>query len=204
MPSRVRPEPEVSVFPSSGQTSEAKSVAASERMQGDVASSEGAEAGEPKFIFDLTGIDLNARIADRAEIARWNPHRHEMALLDAIVWTSPDRSKGVAVLDIRDDEWWVRGHFPDKALYPGVLQIECGAQLACYLFNSRRQEPVIAAFLRIQEAAFRSMVEPGDTLHILCQDIKFGRRKFVCGIQGIVGSRIAFEATISGMSMAGR
>ncbi|MCA9287362.1 MAG: beta-hydroxyacyl-ACP dehydratase [Phycisphaerales bacterium] len=188
-----------------GQLPEAGQALASDRRPGEVAApTDGADGGEGRFIFDLTGIDLSARIADRAEIARWNPHRHEMALLDAIVWTSPDRSKGVAVLDIRGDEWWVRGHFPDKALYPGVLQIECGAQLACYLFNSRRQEPVIAAFLRIQEAAFRSMVEPGDTLHILCQDIKFGRRKFVCGIQGIVGSRIAFEATISGMSMAGR
>ena len=87
---------------------------------------------------------------------------------------------------------------------PGVLQIECGAQLACYLFNSRRQEPVVAAFLRIQDAAFRNKVSPGDTLYILCKDVKFGRRQFTCAVQGVVEDRVAFEATISGMAMASR
>ena len=160
--------------------------------------------GEGKPMFDLDGIDLAARVADRSEIERFNPHRHEMSFLDALVWASPDRSRGVAIKRVRDDEFWVRGHFPDMPLYPGVLQIECGAQLACYLFNSRRQEPVVAAFLRIQDAAFRNKVCPGDDLYILCADIKFGRRQFVCAVQGVVQDRVAFEATISGMSMANR
>ena len=183
MPSRASPEP----------------MTASDTQQGPSATGD-----EAKFIIDLTGIDLSARIADRAEIERWNPHRHEMSFLDAIVWTSPDRSRGIAVRTVRDDEFWVRGHFPDMAMYPGVLQIECGAQLACYLFNSRRQEPVVAAFLRIQDAAFRNRVAPGDTLYVLCKDIKFGRRQFVCAVQGVVGDKVAFEATISGMAIANR
>ena len=164
----------------------------------------GATSDEGRFIIDMSGIDLNARIASRDDIERYNPHRHEMSFLDAIVWTSPDRSQGVAVRTVRHDEFWVRGHFPDMAMYPGVLQIECGAQLACYLFNSRRQEPVVAAFLRIQDAAFRNKVAPGDTLYILCKDIKFGRRNFTCAVQGVVDGRVAFEATISGMAMASR
>lgn len=176
-----------------------EAVAASGSQQAPV-----GNADEARFLFDLSGIDLSARVADRAEIERWNPHRHEMSFLDGIVWTSPDRARGVAVREVRDDEFWVRGHFPDMAMYPGVLQIECGAQLACYLFNSRRQEPVVAAFLRIQDAAFRNRVAPGDTLYILCKDIKFGRRQFTCAVQGVVGDRVAFEATISGMAMSSR
>lgn len=167
-------------------------------------SSRDAAREDGKFIFDLTGIDLSARIAARDEIERYNPHRHEMSFLDAVVWTSPDRSRGVAVHQVRGDEFWVRGHFPEMPMYPGVLQIECGAQMACYLFNSRRQEPVVAAFLRIQDAAFRNKVGVGDTLYILCKDIKFGRRQFVCAVQGVVEDRIAFEATISGMAIANR
>lgn len=190
MPSRASPE---------AVTASNSSVAG-----GGASASEASRAQESKFLFDLSGIDLSARVADKAEIERWNPHRHEMSFLDAIVWTSPDRSRGVAMRTVRSDEFWVRGHFPEMAMYPGVLQIECGAQMACYLFNSRRQEPVVAAFLRIQDAAFRNKVSPGDTLYILCQDIKFGRRNFTCAIQGVVEDRVAFEATISGMSVANR
>ncbi len=190
MPSRVSPE----------------AVTASNSTVGDSAAKAGADASrdEGKFIFDISGIDLSARLADQAEIERYNPHRHEMSFLDAIVWTSPDRSRGIAVRKVRSDEFWVRGHFPEMPMYPGVLQIECGAQMACYLFNSRRQEPVVAAFLRIQDAAFRNKVSPGDTLYILCKDIKFGRRNFTCAVQGVVGDRVAFEATISGMSVSNR
>lgn len=187
MPSRVSPE---------------QADAVSDRAQSPAQRDGVREDG--KFIFDLSEIDLSARIASRDEIERWNPHRHEMSFLDSIVWTSPDRSRGVAVRQVRDDEFWVRGHFPGMSMYPGVLQIECGAQLACYLFNSRRQEPVVAAFLRIQDAAFRNKVSPGDTLYILCKDVKFGRRQFTCAVQGVVEDRVAFEATISGMAMASR
>ncbi len=62
-------------------------------------------------------------------------------------------------------------------------------------------EHVIAAFLRIENCAFRSMVAPGDDLFILMQDVKFQRRRFIVDVQGVVGTRIAFDCRITGMSM---
>jgi 3-hydroxyacyl-[acyl-carrier-protein] dehydratase len=151
------------------------------------------------MLFDLTGIDLRGRVVDSAGIAKWNPHRGNMALIDAIVWQKEDATQGIAVRQVRDDEFWVAGHFPSRPLMPGVLQIEAGAQLACYMFNCRKQEPTLAAFLRIEHASFRSMVVPGDTFYVLCQEIKVGRRQFVSEIQGLVSGRVTFEAKISGM-----
>ncbi len=137
----------------------------------------GEASGTPpagsKFLFDLAGIDLNATLADRTAIEAWNPHRGQMALLDRIVWTSPDMSRSVGATAIRDDAFWVPGHFPGKPMFPGVLMVETAAQLACYVYAKRKGEPTLAAFLRLENCAFRNMVQPRDMFYVLCQDVKY-------------------------------
>lgn len=152
-------------------------------------------------IIDLSAIDLSRRLYDRDAIARTNPHRGDMALLDAIIWCSEDYKNCVAIKHVREDEFWVPGHFPGKPMMPGVLMVEAGAQLACFSFNKRRPTPQVVAFLRIEDCSFRSMVQPGDDLIVLVRETKFGRRQFESDIQGLVGDRIAFSARISGMSI---
>lgn len=158
-------------------------------------------AGSKAPLFDLSGIDLSARRADRKQIERWVPHRGQMALLDYIVWHSDDFRKGVALKHVRDDEFWVPGHFPAKAMLPGVLMIESGAQLATFLYNARFPEPRIAAFVRLEEATFRIPVVPGDDLYLLCQEVKFTPRRFSSDIQGMVDGKVVFDARITGMTV---
>ncbi len=158
-------------------------------------------AARDRRLFDISGIDLSRRIVTRDQLEQWNPHRGQMALLDAIIWSTPCYTRGIATKTIRDDEFWVEGHFPQRPMLPGVMMIEAGAQLACYLFNVRRPKTEIVAFLRIDQASFRSMVTVGDELLLISQQVKFGRRHFVSDIQGLVRDRIAFDARISGMAM---
>jgi len=152
-------------------------------------------------LFELAGVDLSACLAGKAEIARVNPHRHEFALLDEVIWIEADKSCALGRHRVGHDAFWVRGHFPGKPLMPGVLQIEAGAQLACYLWNVQQPEPRVAAFLRIEDAAFRRSVVPGDDLLLLCKSVKLSRRRFVSDIQGIVAGQVAFGARISGMAL---
>ena len=105
-------------------------------------------------------------------------------------------------MKIRGDEFWVRGHFPNKPMLPGVLMIEAGAQLTCYLYNSLQENPQVAAFLRIENAAFRRSVSVGEELFLLCNVVKASSRRFVSEIQGVVDGHICFEATVSGMRIA--
>ena len=86
-------------------------------------------------------------------------------------------------------------------LFPGVLQIESGAQLACFMFVFRKSGPKSPVFLRIENAAFRSGVVPGDELILLCREFKNQKRRFISDVQGLVRDRVAFEARISGMIM---
>jgi 3-hydroxyacyl-[acyl-carrier-protein] dehydratase len=163
-----------------------------------VAGGAGTRATRP-LLFDLSEIDLGAVAVDRAGLERCNPHRGPIVQLDGVVWHAPDFTRGVAVKRVRDDEFWVSGHFPTAPVMPGVLMIEAGAQLSSFLFYSRRGEPCIAGFTRIDNTVFRGVVRPGDTLYLLSNQVKWSERRFISDLQGLVDDRIVFESRITGM-----
>jgi len=153
------------------------------------------------MLFDLDYVDANQRILDKEALQAWIPHRGQMQLLDAVIWTNEPKTQGLGYRFVRDDEFWVEGHFPAKPLFPGVLMVETGAQLALYLFNARSGTQKIPVFLRIEECAFRKAVEPGAHFYVLCQEIKMNRRRFVSQVQGLVDGQITFEAKLTGMTL---
>ena len=56
-------------------------------------------------IVDPSEYDLDAVIADIEVIRRYNPQRHEMEQLTAIVYDNPETSICVGYKDIADDEF---------------------------------------------------------------------------------------------------
>jgi 3-hydroxyacyl-[acyl-carrier-protein] dehydratase len=101
---------------------------------------------------------------------------------------------------VRPDEFWVPGHIPGRPLFPGVLMIEAGAQLSSVLHRIRAGEERFLGFTRADEAVFRHTVVPGDTLYLIAQQVEFGKRRFVSKTQGIVGDKLVFEVTVTGMA----
>lgn len=153
----------------------------------------------PKWLFDISDIDLNKIVFDVNVIESINPQSFEMRQIDAIVHYAPEKEQIIALKEVRDDEFWVRGHIPGRPLYPGVLMIEAAAQMACIAAKKETKEDKFIGFGGIDKVKFRQQVVPGDKLYILGKFLKITSRKFVMAAQGIVNDQMAFEAEITGL-----
>ena len=155
----------------------------------------------PALMLDLNEIDLNGPpVFDRDAVCRVNPQRFEMQQLDGILWHDPDNGLVLGYKDITDHEFWVRGHIPERPLMPGVIQIEAAAQLVSFFIKEVYQEEGFVGFGGLDRTKFRAAIEPGCRLYLLGHVIEARRgRKYVCDVQGVVGQKLAFEATITGM-----
>ena len=94
----------------------------------------------------------------KKELEKIIPHRFEMSLLDGILEINDHQIIGVMKLE---DNWFFKGHFPQKPVMPGVLQIEALAQTgACYLLSQDQYKGKIAYFAGINKVKFKDMVIP--------------------------------------------
>lgn len=104
------------------------------------------------------------------EIYQTIPHRPPFLFIDRILEVT--ESGAVAERLIRAEEPHFAGHYPGNPLMPGVLLCEAVFQTAAVFMMKRfsaevgaegAKTPVLA---RIQEAKFKQMVRPGDTIRI--------------------------------------
>lgn len=153
----------------------------------------------PPVILDPSALDFSRLIADREEIMRVNPHRHEFALLDGIVHCDLEHTIFAGYHDVRADAWWVRGHIPGRPLFPGVLMIEAAAQLAGYLSHVILHVKGFIGFVGIDKVKFRGTVTPPARFVVVGRGREIKRRRTVCETQGFVDGTMVYEGEITGM-----
>ena len=129
------------------------------------------------------------------------PHRYPMLLVDRVEELILDRSIS-AIKAVTINEGFFAGHFPGRPIMPGVLIIEALAQAAAILAvesmglaNSGK----LVYFMAIDEAKFRSPVEPGVLLRL---DVEFvHKRARVCKFAGraAIGDRLAAQVNFTAM-----
>lgn len=156
-------------------------------------------AREP--IIDIAQIDLSRVIADIDQIRRYNPQRYEMEQLTAVVFEDFERKVCVGYKDVTDHEFWVRGHMPGMPLMPGVVMLECAAQLCGYFTQKYDLLGVpMVGFGGLDEVRFRDVVVPGDRLIIACQLTKLRRHRIIVSrFEGYVGQRLVVEGELKGV-----
>jgi len=155
----------------------------------------------PPFLYDIANVDLNKIILSIEDIRKVIPHRYEFEMLTAVVHVDDETDTAIAVKEITEHEFWVRGHIPGRPLMPGVLMIECAAQLCAYRAMQRFPENGFMGFARCDDVIFRGTVTPPTKLYMIAQMIQSSRRRCVAKCQGINNGTLVFEATITGMSV---
>jgi 3-hydroxyacyl-[acyl-carrier-protein] dehydratase len=121
------------------------------------------------------------------------PHRPPFLFVDEVLEISD--KKIVAKREIRADEYFFAGHFPNEPIMPGVLMIEALAQTGGVMLL-QKYKGATPLFMGIDKARFRRIVQPGDTL-IMEVELLQERGKIV-KISGVakVNDDVACEATI--------
>jgi 3-hydroxyacyl-[acyl-carrier-protein] dehydratase len=105
----------------------------------------------------------------RTEIESILPHREPFLLIDEVVEFEPGK-RVVARKSVREDEWYLSGHFPGRPVMPGVLIVEAMAQTgAVAVLSQEENQGRIVYFAGIDDCRFKRVVEPGDELELTCE-----------------------------------
>lgn len=130
------------------------------------------------------------------------PHGPEFRFLDALTALAPGES-GASEYRLRGDEVFLRGHFPNHPLMPGVLLVEAGAQLAGVVAQS---DPSREPLRELKLTAIRRMkifgsALPGETIRLEARIT--GRMDGL--VQAAVSARVGEREILQGdITLAGR
>ena len=102
---------------------------------------------------------------DITQIQKILPHRYPFLLVDRIIELTETRAVGLKCVTIND--YFFRGHFPDRPVMPGVLLVEAMAQVGgIIMLNKRENLGKFAYFMSVDKVKFRKPVVPGDQVVI--------------------------------------
>ncbi|HEY1991539.1 MAG TPA: 3-hydroxyacyl-ACP dehydratase FabZ [Gammaproteobacteria bacterium] len=127
------------------------------------------------------------------------PHRYPFLLLDRIVDCTPGESL-TALKNVTINEPFFPGHFPQRAVMPGVLILEAMAQATGILAFATIGHPPgpneLYYFVGIDKARFREPVVPGD--QILFKVKILAAKKSIWKFAGVaeVDGKVAAEAEL--------
>ena len=102
---------------------------------------------------------------NRDEIMKILPHRDNMLLLDEV---EERDGNAIGYYKVRGDEFFLKGHFPDNPIVPGVILCEILAQSACILLEAAMTDGKLPVYTGLNNVRFRSPVKPGDVVEARC------------------------------------
>jgi len=143
---------------------------------GHIISKKGGHKSNIKFlnIIEKKLKDKNNYIFNKDQIKEVIPHRDPFLLIDKIIDFIP-RKKVIAEKKVTNKDYYLKGHFPNNPIMPGVLIIECMAQASCFLsldlVENRHNKMMLLS--NIKSSKFIDKVIPGDLVQIEVNLLKF-------------------------------
>ena len=111
----------------------------------------------------------------KKDIINLLPHREPMLLIDELIDIEKLKS-AKAIVNVREDSFYVQGHFPDQPVMPGVLIVEAFGQAAAALtahgIDKETYENKLVYLMSVEKARFRNPVIPNCKLELEIEAIR--------------------------------
>ena len=140
---------------------------------------------------------------DKSEIIKLLPHREPMLLIDELI-NIVKLKTATAIMNVKKDAFYVKGHFPGNPVLPGVLIVEAFGQAAAALtahgVEEKEYENKLVFLMSVEKARFRNPVIPDCRLELNIEAVRsHGRVWKYKGEAFVEGKRMAdaqWSATI--------
>lgn len=136
------------------------------------------------------------------EIIARLPYIRPFLFVDTIVEVNDKSIKGR--YSFRPDEFFYAGHFKDHPVTPGVILIECMAQVALvahgiYLLGSENKPLPSAVAFSSADVDFLAPVYPGETVNVKSELQYFRLGKIKSTVELTVNDQLACKGNLSGI-----
>lgn len=130
------------------------------------------------------------------------PHRFPFLLVDRIIELDRENLRAVGLKNVTINEPFFQGHWPQRAVMPGVLLIEAMAQVGgILLLSAEGNRGKLAYLVTVDNVKFRKPVVPGDQVRIettiLRMKSRMGKTEAKCYVDGEVVAECNIVFTLS-------
>ncbi len=142
-------------------------------------------------------------VFDNQQLQEILPHRYPFLLVDKIIEFEKDR-RVVAIKNVTCNEQFFNGHFPGKAVMPGVLIMEAMAQTAAVLAKLSDEPNTHGTVFLVGANNFKwkKMVLPGDTLRLEVRFVRKRQSMWVVQAEATVDGKMAASGELSAIVSA--
>ncbi|KAL3145285.1 hypothetical protein ABBQ32_001021 [Trebouxia sp. C0010 RCD-2024] len=158
-----------------------------------------ADVAQQAAAIEKTGPDFKP-LRDVQAIMDVLPHRFPFLLVDRVIEMEHEKyAVGYKNVTINDN--FFPGHFPQRAIMPGVLQVEAMAQLGGLIMIDPSSEAAKNNFFfgGVDNCKWRRPVVPGDCLMMRVELVKYNKRYGFAKMRGTchVGANLVCEADLN-------
>ena len=133
----------------------------------------------------------------KKDIEKLLPHRDPMLLIDEL-YNINKLFSATGVVNVKNDSFFVNGHFPDQPVMPGVLIVEAFGQTAAALtadgIDRSTYENKLVFLMGIEKARFRNPVIPDCKLLLKVEAIRSHGRVWKYKGQAFVEDKLMADA----------
>ena len=125
------------------------------------------------------------------------PHREPMLLIDELINIKKLHS-ATAIVNVKEDSFFVQGHFPGEPVMPGVFIVEAFGQAAAALtangIDKSTYENKLVFLMTIEKARFRNPVIPNCKLELKIEAVRSHGRVWKYKGEAFVGEKKMADA----------